>query len=88
MPRNPEAESDQERTQHAWCLQLLHSQAFGFYQNELGKLAKVAHREVCAESPQGSREFHAGRLSALTNALTLIDNRYATLKDKVEVLPQ
>ena len=73
------------RVEHSWCLQLKGSQAFAFFLAEVEKRFKVAMREVCAEAPSGSREFHAGRLSALTEAATLIEKKYAELAKQVEV---
>ena len=54
--------------------------------SEVEKRAKLAMREVCAECPQGTREFHAGRLSALTEAAALVEKKYKELKPLVEVV--
>jgi hypothetical protein len=62
------------------------SQAFAFYLSEVEKRAKLAMREVCAEIPQGEREFHAGRLSALTEVAALVEKNYKVLKPLVEVV--
>lgn len=78
--------SERQRVEHGWLLQLKTSQAFAFYLSELEKRMRVAMREVCAEIPQGSREFHAGRLSALSDAHTLVDKKYAELAKIVEVV--
>jgi hypothetical protein len=88
MPRNKEQLADLQRTEHGWCVQLIGSQAFRFYLAELASKHAREHQEVCAEQPRGSREFHAGRLSALTEAMQLIDKRYAALKPLVEVVPE
>jgi len=72
------------RVEHGWCLNLKTSQAFRFFLSELEQRQRVAMREVCAEAPSGSREFQAGRLSALAEAATLIDKKYAELAKHVE----
>lgn len=78
--------SREQVAQHAFCLQLRDSAAFQWYIAELSKDAGLAHREVCAEVPRGSREFHAGRLSAFSEAIQFVDTKYNALKQKVEVI--
>lgn len=78
--------TQRQRTEHGWLLQLRTSQAFAYYLSEVEKRAKLAMREVCAEDPKGTREFHAGRLSALTEAAALVEKKYKELKPLVEVV--
>lgn len=80
----PSAEQTRE---HGWCLQLLGSQSFAFYLRELSKRQQIAHRDVCAEIPQGSRDYHAGRLAGISEAMDLVGRKYETLKPIVEVVP-
>lgn len=64
----------------------MQSQAFAFYLSIIADRLAIAHREVCAEASP-SREFHAGRLSALSEAAHAVERRYNTLKPIVEVVP-
>jgi len=77
--------SERDRVEHGWCLQLKGSQAFAYYTKQLQDRMEHAHREVCAENSP-SREYHAGRLAAYGDALTLLDKRYTELARIVEVV--
>lgn len=80
----PEA-TQQQRVEHAWCMQLRGSQAFNFFLSELQKEWVIAHRELTAEVTD-NREYQAGRLNSLDKALQLIEKKYQKLKPIVEVV--
>jgi hypothetical protein len=82
--------TDEQRQQHAWCLQLRQgagAQAFAFYLSHLRQKQTIAHRNVCATSCD-SREFEAGRLSAFTDAVEFVEKKYVELAKLVEVVPE
>lgn len=78
--------TQQQRVEHGHCNTLKHSPAFAFYLAELERRAGVAQRDVCAANPDGSRDYHAGRLAGLVEAAQYIEKKYRELAPIVEVV--
>jgi len=80
-----EQELERVRVEHSLLLALKNSQAFFYFLDLLEAKRAIAEREVTADvSP--NREFHAGRLSALNEAMSTVDKRYESLRELVEVV--
>lgn len=84
----PPSATREQRAEHGHLNALRRSPSFQYFLRELERRQRSAQKNVCAEDPVGSRDYHAGRLAGLMESAAFVEKRYKELAPIVEVVEQ